>query len=259
MTALELERELVSLAGALDWPDHTDLAAEVRAALVGGTQPRDGAATRVPLRLRLRPAVAFAVVALIAVAVLIASPAARTAVAQWLGVRGIAIERGVGAEDAAALQLGDAVTLAQAQAAVGFAVRPLPGIEPAAVLLDRTVPGGAVTFVYADSPALPAGVTPHVGALLTLLAGGDDPSFVKGLLEGADRVDPVEVAGHPGLWVAAEHRLTRRGPSGELLARTSGSVLLWEARGVTHRLEVALPLDQAVALGASLEPGEPGT
>src|SRR5438132_450953 len=78
----DLERELRDLASHVDWPD-ADVSARVLHRL------RHDRPQRLPFRRRLtRPIAAAIAVPVVASLVLVASPAARSTVADWLGVGG---------------------------------------------------------------------------------------------------------------------------------------------------------------------------
>ena len=93
---LDLDRALADLAASLEFPPTPDLAAAVSAP--GWTRPRPATPAR-PRRWSWpagwrRLAVAGLAVVLLAVAVLVASPGTREAVARRLGLRGIGVELG---------------------------------------------------------------------------------------------------------------------------------------------------------------------
>lgn len=124
----EVAAALEDLAAHLAWPEEPDLGPAVRARLSPAPQqtspPRRWGPTGKP---RWASALA-AVVALVllASALLTASPSARRAVADFLGLRGVEIELEGGTTSPPplpagdALQLGRSVTLAEAGAQAGF-------------------------------------------------------------------------------------------------------------------------------------------
>src|SRR5215207_11760538 len=129
---LDLDRALADLAASLEFPPTPDLAAAVTARL-----DQDPVAAR-PARGRRwlggltgwrRLAAAGLAVALLAMAVLAASPGTREAVARRLGLRGIGVELGgpppTASTSAGArldLGLGERVTLEEARRRVAFPV-----------------------------------------------------------------------------------------------------------------------------------------
>ena len=230
MTDVELLARLQTLASAVDWPEERDLVPAVG---------RSVAAKRVHRPLRLRPAFAAIVVLVLALSAALAlSPAARTAVARWLGFPGIAVE--VGREplpELTGLDLGEPVSLSEAAHRAGFEVRTLPLADPRVFYDDVTA---AVHIAY-----------PFRGdsvVLLTQLRGADELAFLK----QAPSVLPTEVDGEFALWsTGAEHAVIRKaGQRND--ARLSHNALLWASGGVTYRLEIEAELPAAVRLAERL-------
>ncbi len=280
----ELERALRELAAALDFPPTPELAARLRTTL---PERRRRFWTRAS-RLRLAAAALLFAVLLAGLVVLLV-PATRNAVADRLGLRGVHIQlvprltpaagpsatpaaspavrgataAGGGASSPAAtpislatLQLGEPATLAAAEQAAGFHVLvPAALGPPDAVYLDRTVPGGAVTLVYAPRPDLPASPITGVGLLLTEFRGTiESDLFGKGV--GPDTtLTPLSVGGESGWWLeGAPHAFFYHAPDGQLRPdriRLAGNTLLWEHGPLTLRLEAKLTRDAAVRLAES--------
>src|SRR6185503_7992350 len=120
-----LEHELRALAPHVEWPDAPDVASAV-AARVAMPRPRRTPSRRVGLVLA---------VLLLALAVALAVPPARTAIFDWLGIGSARIER---VDELPPLQpsapvalLGEPTTLAEARRRAGFRVAPPPRNEPA--------------------------------------------------------------------------------------------------------------------------------
>jgi hypothetical protein len=232
-----LERELRSVG--VEWPPTPDLA--------GSLEPRLWAQPGAR-RTWLRPlAVALAALVVAAGAVLVASPGARSAVLRFFHIRGATVTRvdelpplraGTG------LGLGRPVPLAEARAAVSFPLRLPEGSPPATVLLDRGIGHGAVSLVWC-CPRL----------VLTELRGEALP-FVEKLAGPGTRIEPLSVGGSPGVWVAGhDHAVIFRDEQGRIveLPRLARNVLLWEAGGVTFRLEGNVTRERALAIAASLD------
>ncbi|MDI3338996.1 MAG: hypothetical protein QJR03_12780 [Sphaerobacter sp.] len=264
-----LELALRRLGEQLDYPATPDLVAGVRQRLAA--QP--GATPRWRWRLSAprRRAVAAGILAvlLLAAVVLIASPATRTAVADRLGLRGIAIITGAPTANptataatpsppptgAAALRLGTRTTLAEAQARVPFRilVPEAPGLgEPDEVYLDTRAAEPLLSLVWTPRAGLPEARTTGVGLLLTEFRGSVDEPLLKKSSGPDTRVTPVDVSGAPGYWLeGGSHTLMYRGPDGEVRtaeARLAGNTLIWERDGLTLRLESALTRDAALAI-----------
>lgn len=208
-------------------------------------------------------AVALALVVL-ATGIVVATPAARQAVARRLGLPGVAIHLGgqvppvtslppgVGAN----LDLGRRVTLEQARAAVSFPllVPTAAGLDrPDAVYLSDDPSGGRVDFVYRPRPGLPASPGTGIGLLITQFSA--DP-MVEKIAKGTDEVRLVDVGGEAGYWFGpGEHffaYLDRAGGVRNDTSRLAGPTLLWNRGQVTLRLEGRLELRRAVEIASSM-------
>lgn len=254
MNIEQLDRDLRSLATDIQWPAASELTPRVSAAISTRTAPRT-----VRWADRLRPVlIGAAVVVVITIGVLVLSPAARTAVASWFGLGGVAVERTTEASSPATseLDLGDPTTLEAAKAEVDFPVRGVQLDDPQ-VYFDPSVPGGMVSFVYPPQAGAPATGTPGVGAILSIFSGDTaDPTFTKSILD-AEHIDFVPFGGDRfALWASGPSHLILRNDNGQPLrhtARLSANALVWTARDeVTYRLESALDLQAAVALAKPL-------
>jgi len=143
-----------------------------------------------------------------------------------------------------------------ARAAVGFAVL-LPSAlgQPEAVYVRNTDKG---SFVYAPRDGLPrAQGAASVGLLLTeFRARLDTTLFGKGVPPGA-RLEEVQVRGTRGYFISgAPHTFFYRDASNNIQderSRLAGNTLLWEANGITYRLESALDRDAVIRLAESLQ------
>jgi hypothetical protein len=263
VTTAEVERQLQSLAHAADWPPTRDLSVAVAVAIAAPGRPQ-----RLPRRrpLVLRPAVvAAATILVIAVGILVVSPAAREAVASWLGIPGIEIrvqETPSADPPAAQLRLGEPTTLSNAQARVAFDIGELDLDAPVerlggGVYFDDRAPGGIVHIVYPEQEGLPVAAPKGVGAVFTQFAAArDDPFFTKEVADAEDGVvTPTTVAGEFALWVQGPSHIlipNRNGVPIRHESRLSANALLWTADGVTYRLETALDVEDAVALAETI-------
>ena len=203
------------------------------------------------------------------------SPAARTAIADRLGLEGVLIRwvdevptptpPAIGAP----LALGRQVTLGEAAAAVDFPVLvpTAASIEaPGEIYLLDQDDGAMVSFVYPAGPRLPESDVAGVGALLTQFEGSADRDLIeKGLAGGRGdsetRLDSVTVGGEPGFWISgAPHGVFfvcyDVGECREERYRLAGDVLLWEQDGLTLRFESSLALDEALAIAESVRAAE---
>jgi len=245
----DLERELRDLGGALELPAAPeDLAARVREAVTSEPAPR-----RRPGRRAL--VVALAVLVLAAVGAL-AVPQARTAILEWLGLRGASVERVETRPTAPAvpddLGLGDLVTLAEARELAAFEVVDPGGTGLGAadeIRFDPVTADGQVAFLWLDENGDPE-------TLLTEFRAPLGFEFVGKLAGPGTEVVPVDVNGAPGLWLEGEpHGFYYLGADGEPrdeTLRLAGNTLLWERGPLTFRLEGDLTRAEALGLAAAL-------
>lgn len=245
----DLEQRLDGLRDEVAWPPTPDLAAAVAARIAAEPAPRRRR-LRVPARRpALRPAtavVAVLVLVLLLGAALATSPGVRARIADWLGIGAVRIERVDRLPDLAPardLGLGRRTTLAGARRTERVPVPTIGALgAPDAVYVQPAPGGGPVSLVYRSRAGLPA-ATNGIGALLTILPGGDE-LVVKKLLAGAS-VTAVDVDGAFGAFVAGEHVVVP--PN-----RLAGNTLIWVRGGVTYRLETALGRAGALRLARTV-------
>jgi hypothetical protein len=266
--SLDLENELRSLALAIDYPPERDLAISVRQRIEAGPVPHRRPAARagrwlgnIAISLR-RPAFAATVVVVLASLVLMMSPAARVAVADWLGFDDVRVTFDeppvrptppVGNE----LRLGDSVTLAEARSLVGFGLLVPSALgAPDEVYYNEFVSDGEISLVYRERDDLPAAPGTRVGAIVTQFeANFLDQEFYEKFLRGSATVQEVTVSGVRGIWIDQAHGLIFRDADGRQdveESRLSGPSLIWEKAGILYRLESRLPLNRAVTVAESL-------
>ena len=259
----DLERALADLGARLAYPPTPSLAADVRARLA--QQP----ARRGPFWLPPRPlwrGVVLGVLALIivAAATLGLLPAARTTVAEWLGLKGVEIRYAPASPTPPASPagarplLGERVSLDEARRRVTFGVRTpaLAGFDvPDEVYAGESPPGGQVTLLYRARPGLPAADGSGTGLLLTQFRGETEPYIEKGIGPGT-RLMRVMVDDVPGYWIeGAQHTLIYRDSTGRIRdedSRLARNTLLWERNGITYRLESALDRGEALRIAESV-------
>jgi hypothetical protein len=275
---LDLEEALADLAASLEFPPTPDLAGAVAARLDQAPARRPAAPARRRGRLaglaglagrsgRRRLAVAGLAAALLAAAVLVASPGTREAVARRLGLRGVGVELGgpppptvtTRPGERLDLGLGERVSLEQARRRVGFPVL-VPGADgfrqPAAVFVNQAVPpGGRVDLVYRARPGLPASPFTDVGLLVTEFRGHPTPEFLKKVATFG-LVEEVTVGGEPGYWFSGEpHFFSYRDAAGNLRdeqTRLAGNTLVWQRGELTLRIEGELSRQEALRIAESM-------
>jgi hypothetical protein len=202
---------------------------------------------------------------LVLLAVILGVPATRQAVADLFGISGVRVKplptTGPSPRTTldASLDLGDPVTLAEAQRRVSFTVS-VPSISalgtPDAVYV-RSGPGlEAVNLVYRPRAGFPAAFDTHVGLLLSEYAGSAKPYFIK-YVEQDIPLSRVIVAGRwPGLYFPGAQEVYVRDPGGDVHSerpRLSAPSLVWEQGAVTYRLEANISRARALVIAASLD------
>lgn len=200
----ELDQALHALAAELDWPVTPEFALRL------GPAPRR---SRRPLL------VAIAVV-LLAVAVALAVPTARSSILRFFHLGSVTIERVgtlAGAEEQPlAAGLGPRVTAAEAEGVLGAPFRP----EAHGQLYVRD--GIVSTLLAAPAP--------------TLLSEFGSAAIMKKFVAGSTRIESVEIApGVEGIWLAGEAHAVFFFPQAS--PRLAGNVLVWASGDVTFRLE----------------------
>jgi hypothetical protein len=246
-----LEHELRELQ--VEWPETPDIA--------GAVQPR--LAVPPPRRWVLsRPAwqIAVAAVALV-IAVVMAIPPARAAVLEFLGLRGVKIERREPQPSRFGEQvvaLGDPVTLEQARRRADFPVRvPAdPGRPDSVFLYVHPVTGARVDMVYKPRAGLPASGTTGVGLLVTEFRAVATPVIQKAVGTGAN-VDQFTLDGDPAIFISGRpHGFAYTPPNGQTQyeeQRLAGNTLLVErSDGVLLRLEGELDRAEAIRIARSV-------
>lgn len=286
---VDLEQALRELAPALDLPPTPPLAARVGARLraqpasipdrrPAGQSPVDPLSplARHPSTSRssrpispLARALALAAALLLALLVLVATPAGRT-LADRLGLPGIAIGRvpfvpvptpaPTSTPVGQRLGLGSPASPADLVAPrVSFRILTSDASElgpPDELYLADSPPGGRVSFVYRARPDLPAAAETGVGLLLTEFAGRVEGPFLQKGVGPGTRLEPVQVGGSAGFWLEGEpHTLLALDAGGQVLTeqlRLATNTLLWERDGVVLRLEASIPRDRALQLAAAI-------
>jgi hypothetical protein len=247
----ELERELVDLAANLDYPPTPDLAHNLRRRL----EARPG--RRLITRRRL--VLAFALL-LVAVGAALVVPPARTAILEWLGLKGAAVEHVVTLPEIPAsgdLALGERVALDEARRRVEFAIV-VPELlgPPDEVYVADDVPGGRASLVWGPDEELERSPHTGVGLLLVEFSGELDPALIEKLTGPGTPVEPVALGGAPGLWIEGEpHVVLYHDAQGEVredTLRLAGNALLWERGDLLLRLEADLSKAQALEIARSM-------
>jgi hypothetical protein len=208
-------------------------------------------------------AVAALAVVMATGAVLAASPGARQAVADWLGLRGVDIRYRDPAQPppplGSTLSVGERVDLAEARRGLSFLpLLPPPGGlgPPDEAYLSPFPKGGRLTVVYRARDGMPAVGPGGEGLLLTQFRGSVTDVAIRKLLDAGVRIQQVTVAGGPGYWFEGEpHQLFFADADGRFYedrSRLAGNTLVWVQGDLTLRLESALSNDDSIRLSESL-------
>jgi len=241
----ELEQRLRELGSQIEFPETPPLASTL--------DLRPAPARARPSRRTLRVLAIACVLLLLAVGTAFAVPASRNAILDWLGLRGVTIERVVSLPSVPAtsdLALGDPVSLEEARALVELDVLvPETLGEPDEVYVDQTTPGGRATLVYRDSHG-------GIAALLTEFRGDLAPELIGKLVDANAQAQAVTVTGgEQGVFLSGgPHLVFYRDANGDIREETlrlAGNTLLWQRGDVLLRLESALPLEEALEVAQS--------
>ena len=239
----DLERDLRSLAHAIDWPD-VDVASSAGAELRAG-RTADRPLPRLSLWPR-RKVIALAVAALLLVA--------GTAVAARLALGSITIHvvqrlpsPASSARPSPSSILGRAASADEAASLVRVPAHTALGAPDGAFVGHS--PAGRMASVTWNAQA----GEPHLDgtgfrAILIAFRGTDAVAATKEVLPRTTLV-PVRVDTSPGYWIEGPHQLVLQG--GRL--RLGGGVLIWTRNGITYRLESTLSKAEALAVARAIE------
>ncbi len=233
-----LEELLRRVGTELGYPASTPMAPKVVARLETVGRPRRAAKTRGWAWAAVAVALTFVVVSLV--------PAARQAVAGWLGLGGVGIEYDPGPPPSGgAMDLGRAVTLPEATRLVDFPVL-APELQVLdGVYFDPRVPGGQVSLLF-DRPAT---------TLITQFRGNLDRELALKLIGPDSQVTVTDVGGRSAYWLEGAHAFLYLDPIGDVreeTVRLAANTLLWVQDGVTIRIETSGTLTEARTLALSL-------
>jgi hypothetical protein len=242
----ELERHLRELGNALELPAAPDLVDAVRARIGEEREPR----------LRMRRSLVLAIAALgLALAAAMAVPQARTAILEFLHIRGASVEKvqtlpSVSVPNAS-LNLGEPVSLEEAREAVSFEIAQpeLTGLgSPDSIFVDRATSGGQVFFLW--------GTEARPRVLLSEFRGDLNRDLIRKQAGPGTTIEPVSVQGASGFWVAgANHVIYYLDPDGQIQEETirlSRNALLWERNDLTLRIEGDFKKDLALELARAV-------
>jgi hypothetical protein len=249
----ELERSLRLLGDAVAFPEAPDVSEAVQRRLEGLRPERRG-----PHRRTL--ALAFAVVAL-AIGAAMAVPPARTAILEFLGLRGATVQRvdslpTVTEPDSQApgsqLLLGEPLPAADER----LLVPAMLGTPDAAYAAEEDY-GLRLTLVYGPGDGVPRSQYTGVGILVTEFDGAIDTRYLDKMVDADTSVEQLTVGGNRALWLeGGPHFVVFRTESGEIgedVGRLAGNTLLVEHDGMLVRIEGQIDRARAIEIAESLE------
>jgi hypothetical protein len=249
----DLHTELTALA--VEWPETPDLAEAVLARIEAAPEPR---ARRRPA---WRPALAYGLAALAAAfaITMAASPDARSAVLEWLGLKSVRVERREPVAPrpspgtlGSGLGLGTPVTLAEARERSPFLRLPeAAGLgRPDAIYLG----GESVSLVYGEREGYARAGSTGAALLVQEFPARVEPFIEKSLGMGAD-LERLRVDGAPAFFITGAHGFAYESDAGGGFEdqRLAGNTLLVERPdGLLLRVEGELERDAAVAIARSV-------
>jgi hypothetical protein len=244
----DLEAALSDLAHHLDHPHLPDLSPVVMARLTSVDSPAQ----------RSRAHIAIAVALL--VAVLLAFPAPREALADWLGIGTVrlVLTEEVPGGASSVLRLGDEVSLPEANRRAPFTIVGPSGLGTPSAVYAGEPSSESVTLLWGPGDRVPEVATTGVGVLLTEMPGSTGRSLIEKQLSPETTVENVSVGDAAAYWIAGgQHELQYLDADGRRrldTTRLAANTLLWEVDGVTFRLESQLDRDAAIDLARDLEP-----
>jgi hypothetical protein len=225
----ELDVALREVGRHVEWPATPDLASAIRVRL---ERPR----------VWRRPVAVALAVLVVAIGAVLAVPPARTAILDWLGLRGVSIVRVDELPPTPAIErldLGRQVTLEEARSTAPWML--VPDDEPDSVYIRP----GNVSLLW--------GTPDRVRLLLTEFRG---QAFIEKLIGPGTRVERVTVDGKPGAWLDQPHVVIFKDPRGIVRqneGRLAGKTLLWQHGKVTLRLEGDLSKEEALRIARTAD------
>lgn len=225
MTDHDLGERLARSAGAIE-PTEIDLVDGVMAAIAA--EPRGH---------RRRPsfAVAAAIVLLVCGLIMVVAPA-RSAVAGWLGIGNTSVDVVDDLPDVTPTTFPTAATTAPAPDA------PVP-------IPDERLTGPLITRETRDLGGVTETVLRYADVTLSATTVASDISFRKAVTVAEAVTSTIVTDGEPALWIEGAHTRTIR----EITEFVEESTLIWIRDGFEIRLTGDLSLDEAIAIGESLD------
>jgi hypothetical protein len=257
----ELGARLQGVAPVLGWPETPDISLAVADAIrAAERRPKS-----MPLHLSL-PSRRRTVLLIVAAVLALAAVALAAKLVIDIGAVSVQVLPGrptaLPGTTASGGDFGRPVTLERAAAIAGFR----PGMPaalgpPEQVWVDRTRPDfppseevARVAMAWPPDATLPRVHGSRYGAVL-LVFEGEGNALTKTIFEETDHYGEAIVDGRIGFWTSGPHELELLDPSGGTSRfLVKGNVLIWQAEGLTYRLETMLPKSEAIRLAETTGP-----
>ena len=148
-----------------------------------------------------------------------------------------------------------AASVAEASRLAGFAVREPAALGPADEIYVELAPV-RVTLVYRTRQGLPVTALPGISALIVEFKGSLDAPILGKAIGPGTTLEAVPLSsGNAAYWLAGQpHQFFYRDSTGNIqpdTLRLAGNTLLWDAGGITYRLEAQVTRDEAVRIASS--------
>jgi len=149
-----------------------------------------------------------------------------------------------------------AASVAEASRLAGFPVR-VPATLGAADEIYVELAPVRVTLVYRSRQGLPVTAVPGVSALIVEFKGSLDAPILGKTIGPGTTLEAVPLStGNAAYWLAGQpHQFFYRDATGAIqpdTLRLAGNTLLWDAGGITYRLEAQVTREEAVRIASSL-------
>jgi hypothetical protein len=148
-----------------------------------------------------------------------------------------------------------ATSIAEASRLAGFAVREPAALGAADEIYVELAPV-RVTLVYRTRQDMPVTALPGISALIVEFKGSLDAPILGKAIGPGTTLEAVPLSsGNAAYWLAGQpHQFFYRDATGNIqpdTLRLAGNTLLWDAGGVTYRLEAQVTRDEAVRIASS--------
>ena len=148
-----------------------------------------------------------------------------------------------------------AASVAEASRLAGFTVREPAALGAADEIYVELAPV-RVTLVYRTRQGLPVTALPGISALIVEFKGSLDAPILGKAIGPGTTLEAVPLSsGNAAYWLAGQpHQFFYRDSTGNIqpdTLRLAGNTLLWDAGGITYRLEAQVTREEAVRIASS--------